>query len=62
MRASPGRLSRQTAGHVITAPTPWYHKPEVGFWFFALAITTAIAAVAAVAERPIELEERHEEV
>jgi hypothetical protein len=36
--------------HVITQPTPWYHHPEVGFWFFALAITTAIAAVAAPAE------------
>lgn len=36
--------------HVVTAPTPWYHNPEVGFWFFALAITTAIAAVAAFAE------------
>jgi succinate-acetate transporter protein len=36
--------------HVVTAPTPWYHNPEVGFWFFALAITTAIAAVAAFAD------------
>jgi uncharacterized protein len=36
--------------HVITQPTPWYHNPEVGFWFFALAITTAIAAVAATVE------------
>src|ERR671933_2214444 len=36
--------------HVVTQPTPWYHNPEVGFWFFALAITTAIAAVAALAE------------
>jgi succinate-acetate transporter protein len=36
--------------HVVTQPTPWYHNPEVGFWFFALAITTGIAAVAAVAE------------
>src|ERR1043165_126271 len=23
--------------HVIAEPTPWYHNPEVGFWFFALA-------------------------
>jgi succinate-acetate transporter protein len=35
---------------VLTAPTPWYHNPELGFWFFALAITTGIAAVAAAAE------------
>src|ERR671938_1537202 len=36
--------------HVVAQPTPWYHNPEVGFWFFALAVTTAIAAVAALAE------------
>src|ERR687887_2913734 len=36
--------------HVVTEPTPWYHSPELGFWFFALAITTGIAAVAALAE------------
>jgi succinate-acetate transporter protein len=36
--------------HVIAQPTPWYHDPAVGFWFFALAITTAIAAVAALTE------------
>ncbi len=36
--------------HVVAKPTPWYHNPEVGFWFFALAITTAIAALAALAE------------
>ena len=36
--------------HVLTQPTPWYHNPEVGFWFFALAITTGIAAVAALTE------------
>lgn len=36
--------------HVVSEPTPWYHNPEVGFWFFALAITTAIAALAAFAE------------
>src|ERR671931_2000927 len=28
----------------VTEPTPWYHNPELGFWFFALAITTGIAA------------------
>jgi len=36
--------------HVVAEPTPWYHNPEVGFWFFALAITTAIAALAALTE------------
>src|ERR687887_2837183 len=36
--------------HVVAQPTPWYHNPEVGFWFFALAITTGIAAFAALAE------------
>jgi succinate-acetate transporter protein len=36
--------------HVVAQPTPWYHNPEVGFWFFALAVTTGIAAVAALAE------------
>jgi len=35
---------------VVAQPTPWYHNPEVGFWFFALAVTTGIAAVAALAE------------
>jgi succinate-acetate transporter protein len=38
--------------HVVAEPKPWYHNPEVGFWFFALAITTAIACVAALAESP----------
>src|SRR5919205_1604739 len=45
-----GILNILLATHVLAAPTPWYHNPEVGFWFFALAITTAIAAVAAFAE------------
>src|SRR5436309_2196838 len=44
-----GILNILVATHVLTAPTPWYHDPELGFWFFALAITTAIAAVAALA-------------
>jgi uncharacterized protein len=43
-------LNILVGAHVVTEPTPWYHNPEVGFWFFALAITTAIAAVAALAE------------
>jgi len=45
-----GILNILLATHVLTAPTPWYHNPEVGFWFFALAITTGIAALAAMTE------------
>lgn len=45
-----GILNLLLATHVLTAPTPWYHDPALGFWFFALGITTAIAAVAALAE------------
>jgi len=45
-----GILNILIAAHAITPPTPWYHDPEVGFWFFALAITTAIAALAATTE------------
>jgi succinate-acetate transporter protein len=45
-----GVLNILLATHVLAAPTPWYHNPEVGFWFFALAITTGIAAFAATAE------------
>src|ERR671923_252609 len=43
-------LNILVGAHVVTQPTPWYHNPEVGFWFFALAVTTGIAAVAALAE------------
>jgi succinate-acetate transporter protein len=45
-----GILNILLATHVLTAPTPWYHDPEVGFWFFALAVTTGIAALAATTE------------
>jgi succinate-acetate transporter protein len=45
-----GILNILLATHVLAAPAPWYHNPELGFWFFALAITTGIAAVAATAE------------
>jgi hypothetical protein len=45
-----GILNILLATHVLSAPTPWYHDPELGFWFFALAITTGIAAVAALSE------------
>jgi succinate-acetate transporter protein len=43
-------LNILVGAHVVTEPKPWFHNPEVGFWFFALAITTAIGAVAALAE------------
>jgi len=43
-------LNILVATHVLVQPTPWYHNPEVGFWFFALAITTGIAALAALTE------------
>ena len=45
-----GILNILVAAHALPAPSPWYHQPEVGFWFFALAITTGIAALAAFAE------------
>src|ERR671935_263943 len=45
-----GILNILLATHAIPAPANFWHQPEVGFWFFALAITTAIAAVAAVSE------------
>jgi succinate-acetate transporter protein len=45
-----GILNILLATHVLAAPVPWYHNPEVGFWFFALAITTGIATVAALTE------------
>jgi succinate-acetate transporter protein len=45
-----GMLNILLATHVLAAPTPWYHNPEVGFWFFALAVTTGIAALAAMTE------------
>ena len=45
-----GILNILLATKVLHAPTPWYHDQALGFWFFALAITTAIAAFAALAE------------
>ncbi|MBV8080272.1 MAG: hypothetical protein JO186_07855 [Actinobacteria bacterium] len=45
-----GLLNILLATHVLAAPTPWYHNPAVGFWFFALAITTGIAMLAAMTE------------
>jgi succinate-acetate transporter protein len=45
-----GILNILLATHVLAAPTPWYHDPAVGFWFFALAITTGIATIGALME------------
>jgi succinate-acetate transporter protein len=45
-----GILNILLATHTLTAPTPWYHDPALGFWFFALAITTGIATLGALAE------------
>jgi hypothetical protein len=45
-----GILNLLVATKTLAPPAPWYHNPELGFWFFALAITTAIACFAATAE------------
>ena len=45
-----GILNILIAAHALTAPTPWFHNPELGFWFFALAAITASGAVASLAE------------
>lgn len=38
------------ATKTVPAPTPAYHFPELGFWFFALAAITLSGTLAAVAE------------
>jgi succinate-acetate transporter protein len=43
-------LNLMVGANVLQEPSPWFHNPEVGFWFFVLAITTAIGAVAALGE------------
>jgi uncharacterized protein len=45
-----GILNILVAAGALAAPTPWYHNPEVGFWFFALAAVTASGALASLAE------------
>jgi succinate-acetate transporter protein len=45
-----GILNILIAAHALTAPTPWFHNPELGFWFFALAAITASGALASLAE------------
>src|ERR671926_1319888 len=38
------------AAGALKPPAPWFHNPELGFWFFALACVTASGALASVAE------------
>jgi succinate-acetate transporter protein len=45
-----GILNVLIAAHALTPPTPWFHNPELGFWFFALAAITASGALASLAE------------
>lgn len=45
-----GILNIMIAAHALTPPTPWFHNPELGFWFFALAAITASGALASLAE------------
>src|SRR5919202_4034297 len=45
-----GILNILIAAHALSPPTPWYHNPELGFWFFALAAITASGFLASLAE------------
>jgi succinate-acetate transporter protein len=45
-----GVLNVLLATHALPAPSPAYHFPELGFWFFALAVITASGALGAIAE------------
>jgi hypothetical protein len=45
-----GILNVLLATGALAAPAVWYHQPEVGFWFFALAVITASGAMASLAE------------
>jgi succinate-acetate transporter protein len=45
-----GILNLLLATHTLKPPTPWFHNPALGFWFFALACVTASGALASVAE------------
>jgi len=45
-----GILNILVAAGALAAPKPWYHNPELGFWFFALAGVTASGALASLAE------------
>ena len=37
-------------GRSPARPTPWFHNPELGFWFFALGAITASGFLASLAE------------
>jgi hypothetical protein len=45
-----GVLNVLLATKTLPAPTPAYHFPELGFWFFALGAVTASGFLAALAE------------
>ena len=45
-----GVLNILIAAHALKPPAPWFHDPELGFWFFALAAITASGALASLAE------------
>jgi succinate-acetate transporter protein len=45
-----GILQLLVATGTLAAPTPAWHSPALGFWFFALAAVTASGALAAVLE------------
>jgi succinate-acetate transporter protein len=45
-----GILNTLVAAGALATPKPWYHNPEVGFWFFALACVTASGALASLGE------------
>jgi uncharacterized protein len=45
-----GILNILVAAHALTVPTPWFHNPELGFWFFALGAITASGFLASLAE------------
>jgi uncharacterized protein len=45
-----GILNVLIAAGALAAPKPWYHNPEMGFWFFALAGVTASGALASLGE------------
>src|ERR671939_1785794 len=45
-----GLLQILIAAGALAAPAVPYHSPELGYWFFALAIVTASGALASLAE------------
>jgi uncharacterized protein len=47
-----GILNIMVAAGALHAPTPWFHNPELGFWFFALGAITASGFLAALTESP----------